>query len=511
MNTPQNRPAESRNRPLCRANLTLAILLLLMGGSGSILHAQNTIHMKDGRKISGKVGLGTTGTVVWSRPGSSATVPIKIGEVSHVEFTPPPSFSDAMDEFEAGNHRAAAAAFARLADQRSRGNFYPVPGNFASLSQARLLDCYHRMEDWPKLRRYEENMEWDKVPPEDRTAAPIMAMWSGIGAEDWDKALAASLKAAAIPEYTGEAAFGRALAHGGKGDTDAAVLAFAECFGPYPGLDRNLAGRAMEEAARILGKDEERQPEMKSLIHTYTQLYGNGRLWENATALERGLQKQKINLYSGPKTASNTRADKLFGAVKSQSAGNFGAPRSSFKARYIRISLPKPRPEGLEIAEVEVMAAGYNIAKEGKAKMKWGHPSHPAGNAIDGKTAHATHARTDVAAEDLSWELEFPEMTQMDAIVVWARHTDEDNPKPMPGLAGFTLQLFDGERKEIFKAENQPDPDPKLEIDLPDEGAEVEVSEKEDGEAEEAGEAEPAADGEGETDKPEGATAGTTE
>lgn len=117
--------------------------------------------------------------------------------------------------------------------------------------------------------------------------------------------------------------------------------------------------------------------------------------------------------------------------------------------RFVRIELP--RSGTLTLAEVEVMSAGQNVARRGKATQKNTAHGGDAARGIDGNKngeyggGGQTHTEENTA--NPWWEVDLGEEQPIDQIVIYNR-TDGDLGKR---LDGFTLSVLDSKRNEVFK------------------------------------------------------------
>ncbi len=133
-------------------------------------------------------------------------------------------------------------------------------------------------------------------------------------------------------------------------------------------------------------------------------------------------------------------------------------PNSSVKAadkapsasgvKYVRL---EKATEFINVAEVQVFAAGKNIAPTGKAEQSSTYEKATASLAIDGNTdgelPNGSVCHTAAGDQQPWWELTLPGPTAIDGIVVWNR-TDHCTER----LANTKVLLLDGDRKLVASA-----------------------------------------------------------
>ncbi len=130
------------------------------------------------------------------------------------------------------------------------------------------------------------------------------------------------------------------------------------------------------------------------------------------------------------------------------------------KVRYVRIELPSDKKEALTLAEVEVRSGGRNIALDGKARQSSTGFGGIAYHAIDGVKnpkyqlngapgqSHTNHAKGNW------WELDLGDSFTIDEIEIWNRERPYAHR-----LNGFTLQLLNEKRQQVFARYNNAAPD----------------------------------------------------
>ncbi|MFN0077301.1 MAG: PVC-type heme-binding CxxCH protein [Prosthecobacter sp.] len=119
-------------------------------------------------------------------------------------------------------------------------------------------------------------------------------------------------------------------------------------------------------------------------------------------------------------------------------------------ARFVRIEIPGEK-KCLQIAEIEILSGGKNIAKGGKAKQSTTGHGGDANRAMDGdKNPNYGNGMTHTQENQPNpwWEVDLGSAQQVDAISLWSRRGFPDR------LGDFTLQLLDEGRKAVFELKN---------------------------------------------------------
>jgi putative membrane-bound dehydrogenase-like protein len=134
---------------------------------------------------------------------------------------------------------------------------------------------------------------------------------------------------------------------------------------------------------------------------------------------------------------------------------------TSQPARFVRIEIPGEK-KCLQIAEIEVISAGKNIAKGGKATQSTTTNGGEASRALDGDKSPTwgkgmTHTKEN--QPNPWWEVDLGSSHPVDQIHLWSRAGFSDR------LGDFTLLLLDEARKPIFELKNIAGPE-ALTIDV---------------------------------------------
>ncbi|MEM1295031.1 MAG: tetratricopeptide repeat protein [Verrucomicrobiota bacterium] len=281
----------------------IARILLLLGFFSATALAQSevpaTAYLKNGRNFQGIV-VSVNRTKIDFRLEQSAAglVSFKHDEIRHVEFSPNTEWAEAMQAFAQRNYEQAALKLEAIAKKRNSSTFYPAIGNFSSLADRRLLDCYRRMMKPEGMPAVVNRIEWDKLPPAERDAYTVASVWSAVGQKDWPGAIQAADEALRdVPPGSSdanEASYLKGLALDENGDEEKAVVAFGAVIGPYPGANRRTASEAIRRSAAILAKNPERSGELQALVHIYAKSFGNGKLWPEATPEMKKLLAEEL-------------------------------------------------------------------------------------------------------------------------------------------------------------------------------------------------------------------------
>jgi len=124
-------------------------------------------------------------------------------------------------------------------------------------------------------------------------------------------------------------------------------------------------------------------------------------------------------------------------------------------ARFVRIEIPGEH-QCLQIAEIEILSGGKNIAKGGKATQSTTGHGGDANRAMDGdKSPNYGKGMTHTQENQPNpwWEIDLGGAHEIDSIGLWARRGFPER------LGGFTLTLLDEGRKPVFQIQNVAGPE----------------------------------------------------
>jgi putative membrane-bound dehydrogenase-like protein len=179
----------------------------------------------------------------------------------------------------------------------------------------------------------------------------------------------------------------------------------------------------------------------------------------------RGIRPQMYAGWESPIPANNnTNAPEKTPAPKETVKSVDARPTVSTGklVRYVRIEIPGER-KCLQIAEIEVMSGGKNVAKGAKATQSSTGLDGKAERAIDGNKSRdwgkggITHTQENMP--NPWWEADLGGGHVVDTIRLWSRAGFEDR------LGGFTLSLLDDARKPVFEIKNVAGPE-EMTIDV---------------------------------------------
>jgi hypothetical protein len=125
-------------------------------------------------------------------------------------------------------------------------------------------------------------------------------------------------------------------------------------------------------------------------------------------------------------------------------------------ARYVRIELPGSQ-KILQLAEVQVISGGANVALQGEAKQSGSYAGAIAQRAIDGNTAgeweKGSVAHTDEGS-DRFWEVDLKQEYPLERIEVWNRAELGER------MQGFRIAALDAKRQPVWEQAGNDAPKP---------------------------------------------------
>jgi hypothetical protein len=285
-----------------------------------------TIYLKNGQARTVELESADRGQVQWRASASSGEVQSTLrSQIEYVNFPTTEIWRDAEDAFESGDLGTAITKYQLvIADKAS--HYYPIPGNYVSLAQERLLRCYRIRMNAAAVAKQAQVVreEFLNLPPEFRKFDPAVTGWVALAKKDW----AGVMEALKQVEQPGPEVFylrGRALEETGK--KQEAIQEYAGAYVLNFGGSVALTQAALQRSASLLASlgDRDRSEELKAQVKLYRDLFGDGKLWEGASenllqladAEIKALGSAEGNMEkpdSGPATAAGTVAEES-GAV----------------------------------------------------------------------------------------------------------------------------------------------------------------------------------------------------
>ena len=214
------------------------------------------------------------GQVQWKMSAAATQVQIFLrSQIEFVDFPP-------TNEWEAAEE-AIGLYQDVIAEPVSQ--FYPMPGNFSSLAQVRLLDCF-RLQMNTEAIGLQAQVVRDGItdlPPSYREVKPEVVAWVAMSKQQWQAAVDAL---EVVEVQTPETCLIRGMALEELGQTEEAIRQYSGCYVLNFGGPIEMTKESLRRSASLLAslKSEHRQPELQAQVKIYRDLFGKGSLWEGA-------------------------------------------------------------------------------------------------------------------------------------------------------------------------------------------------------------------------------------
>ena len=261
--------------------IVVVAVIFLAGGVGRAELA--TMHLRDGRSLTVELMQVDRGQIQWKVSASVTQVQQTLrSQIDYVDFPPTNEWEAAEAAFQSGKLNEAIHLYTTVLNAPA-SQFYPMPGNFASLAKVRLLDCHRIRMDMKAIAAQAAIVrdEFADLPPSHRKLDPEVTAWVAISRQNWQAAIDA-VKDVKIP--TPETYLVRGMAYEGIGALEEAIRQYAGAyvlnFGGPTELTRTSLRRSAEMLAKL--KSQDRQNELQGLVKIYQDLFGKGNLWEGA-------------------------------------------------------------------------------------------------------------------------------------------------------------------------------------------------------------------------------------
>ena len=227
------------------------------------------------------------------------TQTMPISRIAAIQFPRTAAWLEAENAYRFGNLEEALTRFKAIANNKSQ-NYYPVPGNLASLAQLEIIECHRRMLDAEMVAKQAAIVarESKTLPPNRRQVPPLTQCWVAIGRKDWEGALkfAGNVTAAGT-----EVGYLKGLALQELGRPLEALDAFTETYTLSFGTQPELSQDALRRSALILAnlEDKNRLPELQAQLKIYQELFGAGKLWDGISPELADLAKAELETLEG--------------------------------------------------------------------------------------------------------------------------------------------------------------------------------------------------------------------
>ncbi len=194
---------------------------------------------------------------------------------------------------------------------------------------------------------------------------------------------------------------------------------------------------------------------------------GGGNATAKAWELAQGDSARMIDLIGALSMVSDPAAraslyERLLPLVELPAGGQPQA--SGLPCRYVRVQI-FGTTRTLTLAEVEVFSGGVNVALGGTASQKNTAEGGVAGRAIDGNPdpdfQKGSQTHSEPGTNDPWWEVDLGTPRIVERVMIHNRQGALGTR-----LKEFKITVLDGDRKEVFMAENQPAPELTAEFEM---------------------------------------------
>ena len=194
-------------------------LLLLLLATGKLQAQASIIHLPDKQQIEAEIVGATADTIRWRLyPDGTSISEIPINRVAWVEFPPTEEWEAAGEAMSLGKFNEAGRLYSAIAQNR-RGNYFPVPGNFASLALKRILECHRHLLNGKQVAEIAKQLApiTPSLPPGEREFSPEDRAWIAAGEDKWEDV--AKITEGASAQKT-ELSYLSGIAHRSLGDIE---------------------------------------------------------------------------------------------------------------------------------------------------------------------------------------------------------------------------------------------------------------------------------------------------
>lgn len=286
-----------------------------------------TVHLLDGKSHTVELVSVNRG-ILQGKVNTRSDTPLQQflrSKIAYVDFPTTEDWRAAEAAFESGKFEEAIPLY-RVVISDPAAHFYPMPGNFVSLAQVRILDCHRgRMEPFDIAKQAQVVREqFLNLPPAFREVSPVVAAWKRVSEKDWEKVMGA-LEGFSPP--TPESFFLKGVALEALGKNEEAMQEYAGAYVLNFGGASNLTKEALKRSALLLIKvdNKDRAPELQAQVKIYRDLFGNGKLWKGAPEWVTKLAEAELNALETDVDGSFEKPESAMGGGGTVVDSNVGA------------------------------------------------------------------------------------------------------------------------------------------------------------------------------------------
>ncbi len=282
----------SRILKVCAPGILVPALMLQSAAADLV-----TVHLLDGKSHTVELVSVNRG-VLQGKVNTSSDTPVQQflrSQISYVDFPTTEEWRTAEAAYESGRFDEAVSHY-RIVIADPMAHFYPMPGNFVSLAQVRILDCHRgRMVPADISKQAQVVREqFLNLPPSYRIVNPVVTAWKAVSEKNWGKVIE-SLEEYSPP--TPESYFLKGVALEALGKSEEAMQEYAGAYVLNFGGVSNLTKEALKRSAELLIKvnNRDRAAELQAQVKIYRDLFGGGQLWEGAPDWVVKLSEAELN------------------------------------------------------------------------------------------------------------------------------------------------------------------------------------------------------------------------
>ncbi|MEM9283865.1 MAG: tetratricopeptide repeat protein [Verrucomicrobiota bacterium] len=266
------------------SRLAWNLLGVTLVATGQLRAELATVHLKDGRSLTVELVSVDRGQVQWKMSAGATQVQSFLrSQIEYVDFPKTNEWEAAERAFESGRFDEAMTLYREVIAEPD-SQFYPMPGNFVSLAQVRLLDCLRMKMDAAEIAKQAQVVREGRtdLPPSLQEAPAEVAAWVALSKQAWQGAID---QMNSLETETPETYLIRGKAYEGLGNVGEAIRQYSGAYVLNFGGAVPMTQEALQRSASLLASlnNQNREPELQAQLKIYKDLFGKGSLWEGAT------------------------------------------------------------------------------------------------------------------------------------------------------------------------------------------------------------------------------------